>query len=570
MKKLIVILGLLLSVTVEGQQLFNGFDYGFKNHLSVGKNGYYPTDTTAWLEIGSLNTNKGFLPPRSDTNLIPKSAGSLMYEISANQFYFSDGHWWYPVASSNFNIKSVYNGLNLINNGGLDSISLGGNITKDIRWTFPDNPATVPGDTSVIEMNPIGWLNIYRNDTASFYDNIYSTHVANWFHNSWTFHGMNEYKLIGSDIKYNYTAATNVNQLWIMNNNPSNTTLVIDTVLGGSGVVPTLASNGSPFFSTAIFNSATVVPPYTSGATLVIKPTIVGVTIEGSASNVGRGDTVYRSVKEYIQGDGYEQYEKESYGIWIDPQTYFPSLGRGATYGIAQMGSGDMNYFAGRMQIGGNRPTINIPHNLYVVSDTTNTTGIQFASITSSSPATSSNGVHLTLDGSGNMILARDSSAVGDSSGNFIHNGTALQNASFNISGTGSIGGEVIVGGNLLIGKTSQINSSYMLDVNGNVRVNEIVVNTTGADYVLAPAYHLTSLDSLKTYIDQHHHLPGIPSAAQMKLQGMNVSDNQTILLQKVEELTLYLIAQNKEINKLQKKVDLMKNKLNGNNNNGN
>ncbi|MFI5161959.1 MAG: hypothetical protein ACHQHN_11815 [Sphingobacteriales bacterium] len=62
--------------------------------------------------------------------------------------------------------------------------------------------------------------------------------------------------------------------------------------------------------------------------------------------------------------------------------------------------------------------------------------------------------------------------------------------------------------GNVLIGKTSQINTSYMLDVAGAIRSSQVVVNTTGADFVFTPAYRLNSLAALKRYIDQNHHLP--------------------------------------------------------------
>jgi hypothetical protein len=105
-----------------------------------------------------------------------------------------------------------------------------------------------------------------------------------------------------------------------------------------------------------------------------------------------------------------------------------------------------------------------------------------------------------------------------------------------------------IIQGNVLIGKTSQVNTAYILDVAGNIRANQIVVNSTGADFVFTPFYHLHSLSSLKKYIDQNHHLPEIPSAQQMQTDGLNVGDNQVKLLQKVEELTLYTIASDKNI----------------------
>ncbi|GGB06535.1 hypothetical protein GCM10011511_32490 [Puia dinghuensis] len=106
-------------------------------------------------------------------------------------------------------------------------------------------------------------------------------------------------------------------------------------------------------------------------------------------------------------------------------------------------------------------------------------------------------------------------------------------------------------GGNVLIGKTSQTNSGYILDVNGNGRFNQVVVNTGGADFVFDPAYHLSSLPELQKYVQANHHLPDIAPAAEMQQKGVDLGDNQTRLLQKVEELTLYLIQQDKELKAL-------------------
>jgi hypothetical protein len=102
--------------------------------------------------------------------------------------------------------------------------------------------------------------------------------------------------------------------------------------------------------------------------------------------------------------------------------------------------------------------------------------------------------------------------------------------------------------GNVLIGETTQTNTSYKLDVNGNIRADKLVVNTTGADYVFDPGYHLSPLDSLNKYIQLNHHLPDIESARQMQQQGMDVGETQKELLQKVEELTLYVIRLNKQV----------------------
>jgi hypothetical protein len=111
----------------------------------------------------------------------------------------------------------------------------------------------------------------------------------------------------------------------------------------------------------------------------------------------------------------------------------------------------------------------------------------------------------------------------------------------------------ILPSGNVLIGETSQVNSSYKLDVSGNVRANELVVNSTGADFVFKPGYALMPVHELEKYLRTWHHLPGIASAEEMSEKGLNVGEAQKLLLQKVEELTLYMLKQQKQIDQLKK-----------------
>jgi hypothetical protein len=120
-----------------------------------------------------------------------------------------------------------------------------------------------------------------------------------------------------------------------------------------------------------------------------------------------------------------------------------------------------------------------------------------------------------------------------------------------------------LTNGNVLIGKTTQTNAGYKLDVNGNTRSNKVVVNTTGADFVFDSAYHLRALPEVDTYISQNHHLPDIQPAEEMKKEGLDVGDNQTRLLQKVEELTLYLIKQDKQLQQQAQLLQAQQEKIN-------
>jgi hypothetical protein len=119
----------------------------------------------------------------------------------------------------------------------------------------------------------------------------------------------------------------------------------------------------------------------------------------------------------------------------------------------------------------------------------------------------------------------------------------------------------LLIEGNVLIGKTTQTNSTYKLEVEGKIRATEIVVNSTGADFVFDKNYKPLNLSELEQYVNINKHLPDVPSASEMQTNGMNVSDMQTTLLQKVEELTLYMIELKKENNQLKKEIENIKNK---------
>jgi hypothetical protein len=113
--------------------------------------------------------------------------------------------------------------------------------------------------------------------------------------------------------------------------------------------------------------------------------------------------------------------------------------------------------------------------------------------------------------------------------------------------------------GNIGIGT---ITPAHRLDVNGTARAEEIIVQTSGADFVFEDDYDLRSLEELERYIQEHGHLPEIPSAEQLRDEGMQVGDMQTKLLQKIEELTLYMIDMNKENEALREEVHLLKSRI--------
>ncbi|WP_440134003.1 hypothetical protein [Chitinophaga sancti] len=103
--------------------------------------------------------------------------------------------------------------------------------------------------------------------------------------------------------------------------------------------------------------------------------------------------------------------------------------------------------------------------------------------------------------------------------------------------------------GNVGIGTT---NPQSELSVNGTVTSKKVKVTATGwADFVFAPEYQLPSLKKVEAFIKEHRHLPDVPGAEKVEKEGQDLGEMNKILLQKVEELTLHLIAQQKEIEEL-------------------
>lgn len=117
--------------------------------------------------------------------------------------------------------------------------------------------------------------------------------------------------------------------------------------------------------------------------------------------------------------------------------------------------------------------------------------------------------------------------------------------------------------GNVIIGARTQINTTYKLEVNGTIRSMKVVVNTTGADFVFDSTYKLSPLHDVESFIKKNHHLPGIDSAGLMQKNGLDIGDNQTLLLQKVEELTLYLLEIKKENEDLKKRLGELEKTIN-------
>jgi hypothetical protein len=103
----------------------------------------------------------------------------------------------------------------------------------------------------------------------------------------------------------------------------------------------------------------------------------------------------------------------------------------------------------------------------------------------------------------------------------------------------------------------------HKLEVAGTIRACKLIAEANAwCDYVFDPSYQLRSLYDVKSFIQKNHHLPEVPSTKEIEETGVDVVEMETILLKKVEELTLYMIELNEKNDKLQKEIEELKLKM--------
>lgn len=101
-------------------------------------------------------------------------------------------------------------------------------------------------------------------------------------------------------------------------------------------------------------------------------------------------------------------------------------------------------------------------------------------------------------------------------------------------------------------------NPQAKLSVNGNICAKEVRVSLNGSpcwpDYVFGEDYSLTPLEDLKRYVKENRHLPDVPSAEEIRDTGVDLGEMNTLLLKKIEELTLYIIEMEDRISNMEER----------------
>jgi len=116
----------------------------------------------------------------------------------------------------------------------------------------------------------------------------------------------------------------------------------------------------------------------------------------------------------------------------------------------------------------------------------------------------------------------------------------------------------MVIQGDGAVGIGTSKPGAYKLAVNGNIHAKEIKIDVDAVnwpDFVFDKKYEILPLSLLEQFIIKNKHLPEIPSAKEVGENGVNIGEMNIKLLRKVEELTLYLIEQDKKIEDLQKRI---------------
>ncbi|MGS2765228.1 hypothetical protein [Sinomicrobium sp. M5D2P9] len=121
-------------------------------------------------------------------------------------------------------------------------------------------------------------------------------------------------------------------------------------------------------------------------------------------------------------------------------------------------------------------------------------------------------------------------------------------------------GTHLAIAGNVGIGTVNP--GDWKLAVNGNIRAKEVKVETGWSDFVFEKTYKLPTLKEVEQYIEEHGHLKDIPSAGEVEKNGILVGEMHARLLQKIEELTLYTIQQQKIMEEQGKMINGLKEQI--------
>lgn len=228
------------------------------------------------------------------------------------------------------------------------------------------------------------------------------------------------------------------------------------------------------------------------------------------------------------------------------------------TNGYAGIGLGYNQFAQNRLEIG---------------SGISGTAGLRFRAIDSNSPTVASNGKVLTVNANGDVVLTTDVGGSGGGSNVNIYNSNGTLTGNRTVSMVNNrLMFDTNTSGAIYIGDRNDITNNanfptttgnYRLYVEGGILTEKVKValrsTTNWADYVFEENYKLMPLNEVERFINTNKHLPGIASADDLVESGLDLGEMQAKQMEKIEELTLYIIDQNKKVEQQSKEIEELK-----------
>ncbi len=328
---------------------------------------------------------------------------------------------------------------------------------------------------------------------------------------------------------------------------------------GGTSLWTESANNPNWIYTTDSVGIGTGSPSeklHISNGSVRIARSILGDIENNLEFNMGTATLVRSEGVNFLVSNERKGYVRYIIGSLVTPGLIFSGTGVGSNMVITQ---------EGKVGIGTSAPTapLEVEGQMKATSVGANSVTVQetFASLKTSifNSGLLSNG-DITLQ-SGSLLNFRENATnIGfvQLSGSNIRIGTYGDNATGKfVVRTG--GGDrlfVDAAGNVSIG-TATAATGYRLSVAGKVMVEELRVRLQASwpDYVFSNQYKLRSLPELQKFIQTHQHLPNIPPASELEKSGMDLGEMQRRMMEKIEELTLYILQLQNEIDALKSTI---------------
>ena len=574
---------LCIHKTAMLMTLFSFFTFGSMAQISVNTTGN-PPDPSSMMDVTA--TGKGVLIPRMTLSQRPVSpaVGLLIYQTDVSPgYYFYDGSAWQRIGLA-VNDRWILNGNDIFYNAGKVSIGLttsdshGLNVANNIG-----NKAAIHGVSMVSNIIfAQGFLGVLT--PTGFGLPITVTDIG----------------VLG--IK----TATGNSGAAVYGLNPDNSTLNFGGIFATNGKFSPAAGPTTNYGMVAYGDSGFY---------------NYGIYTRGTAGSVNYG--IYsQAEKGYTNYSGYFNVPMSTginYGGYFKTTGVSGSGTNYATYSDARNGATNYaGYMKGRLYVEGHATSndaadylspvlsVHVIHNqtsdskaieAYSVPQPGFGAGVAGTGGSSGvygySPASTfggvSSGVYGTADGTGSGpngirigvygnvtgtgktygVYGRSDGSSGERygvSGTATGNGTGTRIGLYGVAYGGEtnwaafLDGSTYITTDLRIGTTTAA-TGYALSVNGKIACTEVLVRSMSGwpDYVFSENYRLPDLNDLERSIRKEKHLPGIPSSTEVDANGVNLGDMEKCLLEKVEELTLHLIKQNKEIEALKEEIKQMK-----------